>query len=131
MFSGLTSGALAPGRDIAIPDATTGIDVSVTRDRERPLTLTLTDPAGPLLKVTVDPNIPGIEVSRRDRDTATVPVAGDQVRILLDADLVEIFGGQGSAAFRVPVRTAADLQISGAAKDVTVHRLALAMEGGR
>ncbi|HET9648378.1 MAG TPA: glycoside hydrolase family 32 protein [Microlunatus sp.] len=131
MFSGLTSGPLTPGRDIVIPDATTGIDVSVTTDRTQPVTLTLTDPAGLLLTVTVDPTIPGVVVSRPGRDPVTVPIAGDQVRVLLDADLVEIFGGQGSGAFRVPVRITADLHISGTASDITVHRLAPAMEGGR
>ena len=131
LFSGLANGPLAATDPLQVQDATTGLDVSATLDPAQPITLILTDPDGPLLTATVDPAGHEIQVVRRHRPPVTVPVNGNQVRIIVDADIVEIFAGHGQAAFRISPTTAAELRISGTADRLTVHRLAPAVEGGR
>ncbi len=54
-----------------------------------------------------------------------MPKASEQVRIILDAGLTEIYAGDGAATLRIPTATNADLTISGSTGHIAVRALQL------
>ena len=66
-----------------------------------------------------------LTVSRPGRDATAVPVNAPTVRIVIDTGIVEVFGGSGSAAFRVRETDDAVLSVDGSAS-AAVHQLAAA-----
>lgn len=59
----------------------------------------------------------GLVVNRPTGLPMVVPVSDDRIRIVIDSGLVEIFSGNGSAAFRVPATSETTLAVTGSDLD--------------
>ena len=88
--------------EVAFPDTSFDLVVRAATGG-RPLTFTLADPDGRLLSVVLDPGAGEAVVSVPDSTGTTVPLVPGadgtvDLRVLVDASVVEVFPGGGAAA---------------------------------
>lgn len=107
-----------PRRLVAAMD---GLDIELSADQGGWFRVGLVDSTGEKLVVTGAGSQAGMAsgtrgssllVSRPDRQAARVPVTSGPFRLVVDRGLVEVFGGDGSATFRV-ASDDADLVVTG------------------
>ncbi len=114
--------------DFRLPSGADALDVELSVAAGQRWELSLTDTMGQLLSITVAGDATSVVLARRGRPDAQVPVTAAVIRIILDAGLVELFAGDGSAAFRLPTAGDTALTVAGSpAGQLTVHRLAAAV----
>ncbi len=101
-----------------------GADVQIRLAGSRAFRLAVVDRGAPMAEVELDEYADAVVVTRPDHPAALVPIAGDVVRVLVDCGLMEVFGGEGVAAFRLLERHSSELNVSaGDGVEVTVHQL--------
>jgi len=100
--------------------AGTALDIEITLTLGQHVEISLADQNG--TAATVRANSEFVVVERRGNADTKVPKASEQIRIILDTDLAEIYAGNGSASLRIPASDAT-LNIIGSAEHAAVHRL--------
>lgn len=125
---GLAAAPPAPEQltDLHVAGATAGLSVALPVGDADEWQLTLGNEAGTALSIGTGDGV--LTVTRSGRPDGIVLIAGDSVRVFVDAGIVEVFGGNGAAAFRIPTETEADLTLRGSTKEnVVIQRLTPAL----
>lgn len=107
----------------------TPVDIEITLTDGQHIDITLDDQNGRAATIRVEQQ--SVIVERRGVADTTVPTSAEQVRIILDTDLAEIYAGNGSASLRIPIRTDAEVVVVGSARELRVHCLSGAGFNGR
>ena len=101
----------APGT-VEITDASDGLDMEIALIGAAKWEWRLHSAASTLLTLQWTDD-EGLVVVRSDGGRSVLPVSWDHVRVIVDSGVVEVFTGDGSAAFRVPTTSETTVRVTG------------------
>lgn len=111
-----------PATEITVPyPPTGGLDIELTLPTDGQTTLCLNQGDQQHARIVADAHTQTLLVERAGQPDSTLPMPSSNVRMVLDTDLIELYGGAGTAAFRInQLPTGTNLTIRGAPAHINI-----------
>lgn len=110
-------------RTVEYPEAG-GLDIELTLSAGGHTEVVLQEDDRNQTRIVADARLRSVVVDRADQQTCVIPTPSRKVRIILDTDLVEIYGGAGAATFRTGQLSAgAVVTIDGSAAGICIFHV--------